>query len=189
MKTFKEIKAALAEIAAVIKELPSQVQEKAYDLLVTSFLEKEKTPTTLTGQDAHTEDESTINIPDKKTRKKANIAKESFQLDKSLTLVGNDKIPSFRTFVEQKSPKSNAHFTVVAIYYLKKYLNIDKINVGHIYTCYKDANRKTPGNLQQNLKDLSSKRYGYIDLRSSEDIGLPTRGETFIEHDLPVKSK
>lgn len=106
-----------------------------------------------------------------------------------MNLKGGGSIPSFEKFVDQKKPKTNIQFTAVAVYYLKKFMEVKTLGPSHIYTCYKEVKRKTPGNLIQNLYDVSSSKHGYIDIISIDNIGLPTRGESYVEHDLPIKTK
>ena len=183
MKDYDEVKKAISEIGIIIEKLPENVQQKAFDVLLASFLEKSEVKSKENSITVNKQN----NITKRKPRKKSGITKESFQLDKNLDLRGNNETPSFISFVESKKPASNIEFNVVAVYYLKKYAKLSKVDINQIYTCYKDVNRKVPGNMQQSIHDTSSSRYGYIDLSISDDIALPTRGETFVENDLPKK--
>lgn len=184
MKNYDEVKKAITEIGVIIGKLPENVQQKAFDVLLASFFEKSEVNSK---EDSITVNNQNNNITKRKSKKKSGITKESFQLDKNLDLKGNNETPSFRNFVENKKPASSIEFNVVALYYFKKYAKLSKVNINQIYTCYKDVNRKVPGNMQQSIHNTSSSRYGYIDLSSSDDIALPTRGETFVEDDLPKK--
>lgn len=183
MKNYDEVKAAITEIGVIIGKLPENVQQKAFDVLLASFLEKSEVKSKENSITVNKQN----NITKRKSKKKSSITKESFQLDKNLDLRGNNETPSFKSFVERKKPASNIEFNVVAVYYLKKNAKLSTVNINQIYTCYKDVNRKVPGNMQQSIHDTSSSRYGYIDLSMSDDIALPTRGETFVENDLPRK--
>ena len=183
MKDYDEVKKAISEIGIIIEKLPENVQQKAFDVLLASFLEKSEVKSKENSITVNKQN----NITKRKPREKSGITKESFQLDKNLDLRGNNETPSFISFVESKKPASNIEFNVVAVYYLKKYAKLSKVDINQIYTCYKDVNRKVPGNMQQSIHDTSSSRYGYIDLSISDDIALPTRGETFVENDLPKK--
>lgn len=186
MKSYSEVKAAISEIGKTINTLPESVQHKAFDILLNLFLEN-KSPS-FVKPSSPTLPKKTA-LKEKKTRKKGSGSKESFHLDKNLKLKGDNKIPSFIQFVEEKNPTSNIQFNAVAVYYLRKILGMANINIDKIYTCYKEVGRKVPGNMLQSIHDTSSSRYGYIDLSNGDDISIPTRGETFVEHDLPKKAK
>ena len=45
-------------------------------------------------------------------------------------------------------------------------------------------NYRVPNNLQQNLTDTSSSRYGYIS-RKDGKYSMTVMGNNFVEHDLP----
>jgi hypothetical protein len=117
----------------------------------------------------------------RKTKKAKSFAP---QLVKDLNLRGDDKVPSFKSFYEEKKPKMNIHITALAVYYLSKILHYDKIDANAIYTCYKELPVKVPENIPQNLRDTSRSRYGFIDYK--DDIcTISVRGENLIEKDLP----
>lgn len=108
---------------------------------------------------------------------------------KDLNLRGSGSTPSFRDFVAEKQPKSSIEFTAVAVYYLTKLLGLTGVTAAHVNTCYKEVGQRPPGSFKQNLWDTSSNRYGYIDAGDMNDIRMPHRGETFVEHDLPRQKK
>ena len=115
--------------------------------------------------------------------KKRNIT-NNFQLLKDLDLSGNNSKSSLKDFMEEKNPSSNVHKTATFVYYLQMILGIDGITIDHIFTCYKSMNYRIPNNLQQNLTDTSSSKYGYIN-RKDGKYSLTNIGTNFIEHDLP----
>lgn len=86
--------------------------------------------------------------------------------------------------MEEKNPATNVHKTAAFIYYLQVILGIDGITIDHVFTCYKSMNYRIPNNLQQNLTDTSSSKYGYIN-RKDGKYSMTIIGTNFIEHDLP----
>ncbi len=128
-----------------------------------------------------TEKDSPVGVQTKKVKK---VKSFTPQLDKSLDLRGTDKIKSFKAFYEEKMPKTNIHITTVAVYYLNKIMNYEKIDVNAIYTCYKELPVKVPENIVQNLRDTSSSKYGFIDYKDNL-CSLTVRGENVVEKDLP----
>ena len=106
----------------------------------------------------------------KKTVKKA---QGTLKLLKDLNLAANKSNKSFEDFVTDKKPKSNIQFNAIAVYYLKKIVKEKNVGPNHVYTCYKNVNRKTPKNytaFTQSLRDTASNDWGYIDADDIEDI-------------------
>lgn len=117
-----------------------------------------------------------------KSRKKNGMS--NIQLIKDLDLSGTDSIKSLKDFMEEKRPASNVQKTTVFVYYLQNFLELDEITIDHIFTCYKSMNYRIPNNLQQNLSDTSSSKYGYIN-RKDGKYSMTILGSNLIEHDLP----
>lgn len=128
-----------------------------------------------------------VQVLDKKTskNKKKNSSKQP-QLIKDLDLSGKNTAKSLKDFTEEKKPKSNIEKTTVYIYYLQNILQQDDITIDHVFTCYKNCGDKYPLNLQQNLNDTSSSRYGYIEIIGGK-YKMSIAGINFVEHDLPKK--
>lgn len=125
-----------------------------------------------------------------KSKKKASgNKKQSFSINKNINLRGNDKIKSFNDFVLEKKPSSAIVFNTISVYYLKQMMNVDKVSINEIYTCYKDADRKPPDDLVQSIRDTSSTKYGYLDSADMNNITIPHRGISFVEYDLPKDKK
>lgn len=149
----------------------------------THFKEDEQRP--LADELTQIDKESSVISPPKKAKKNKSFMP---QLVKSLDLRGNADVKSFKAFYEEKMPKSNIHITTIAVYYLRKILNYEKIDVNAIYTCYKELPVKVSVNILQNLRDTSSSKYGFIDYK--DDLcSLTVRGENLVEQDLPESKK
>lgn len=108
------------------------------------------------------------------------------QLINSLDLSGKGVDRSLNEFVTQKIPTSNIERTTVFVYYLQNILQVTEITLDHIFTCYRYVNERVPKNLQQNLTDTASSRYGYI-IGNDGNYTMSILGSNFIEHDLPKK--
>ncbi len=95
---------------------------------------------------------------------------------------------SFRDFVTKKLPnKSTAvEICLMAVYYLKKVLNIPNVSSNHVYTCFKDLNARVPANLENKLSVVKSTT-SWIETSNKNDLGITTIGENYVEFDLPLK--
>ena len=192
MPTYSEIKEELLQISNILKTFPELIQSKVYDLLISSYLgNKVSVEAIVKGQKEKVPDTDKKTITKKKTAKqKATTSKkQSFSIIKELNLRGGDHTQSFRNFIEEKNPSSAIEFNTASVYYLKEKLRLDNVSINHIYTCYKEVKRKPPGDLIQSVRDTSGTKYGYIDSSDSDDIKIPHRGITFVDHDLPKKSE
>lgn len=117
--------------------------------------------------------------------KKKNNSKQP-QLIKDLDLSGKSVGKSLKEFVEEKKPSTNIERTPVFIYYLQNTLQITDITIDHVFSCYKDIGVRLPQNLQQNLNDIASSKYGYIEVNGGK-YKLSILGTNLVEHDLPKK--
>lgn len=124
-----------------------------------------------------------------KGKMKTNTRKESYSFVKDLNLRGNGQdVESLKDFYAKKLPSSAMERTTVFVYYLCRFLKINNVGVGHIYTCYKEVGEKVPAALRQNLLDTAHRK-GTIDTSSLDNVTLTTRGENMVELDLPPKEK
>ncbi|MEL7655974.1 MAG: hypothetical protein AAGU75_08710 [Bacillota bacterium] len=119
-----------------------------------------------------------------KSRKKGSVKQP--QLLKDLDLSGKGVNKSLKDFVNEKKPSSNIERSTVYIYYLQNELQIAEITIDHVFTCYKDTGVKYPQNIIQNLSDISSSKYGYIETTNGK-YKMSISGTNFVEHDLPKK--
>lgn len=193
MPTYEEIKSEIIELAEVLKKYPEPLQGKVFNILISKFLGN-NVNINLDSVESSLEEE--VNEPEtekikgnqpkakKQSTPKKSTPKDSFQIIKDLDLKGINGKESFVDFYKTKAPKTNIEFNVVAIYYLSKIMDIPSVNIDHVYTCYKEAGKKIPGNLRQSLGDTSSSKYGYINSKDN-NFTIPVRGENLIEHDLP----
>jgi len=121
-------------------------------------------------------------------QKRASKAGESYKPVPDLHLSGTDKIPSLKNYYKEKNPTSAQECNAVFIYYLKKMLEIEKVGINHVYTCYKAVGAKVPGRLYQSLVDTQNRKT-WIITGDIQDIGISTIGEGFVEGELPKSQK
>lgn len=120
---------------------------------------------------------------DQKGSKKSK-AKSIIALDKSLNLSPSGK-KSAAQFATEKSPANSMQKCVVAVYYLRDILELEKISVSMVYTVFKTLGWVVPADLKNTLQKAGSE--GWLDTGDAEDIKLTSMGENLIEHSLPPK--
>lgn len=113
--------------------------------------------------------------------------KPTISLVKDLDLNPDGK-KSFRSFAQEKAPKSGFEKCVVAIYYLHDELGLDGVTSDHVFTCFKDAGWRVPSDLY-NVLVATSSRKGWLDTSDMMNIKVTHRGENLIEQDLPRTKK
>lgn len=184
---FIEKKKMLEETAELIKLFPANLQEKVFDFIiynrikVPNFVEEELVEENETPQNVETP-----KIHKTNTQKKASN-KTMPQIIKDLNLRPTDK-QTLQNFYNAKNPSGNIQSTAVMVYYLETILECTGITANHIFTCYRELGIKIPGNLDQNLRDCASSKYGYIVFIEGK-CSLSVRGTNFVEQDLPKKAK
>ena len=124
-----------------------------------------------------------------KRAKKRTSGKTKLRLsrDKNLNLQPKSK-QTFAKFIDEKKPKSNMERCLLSTYYILQILDLEKCTINHVYTCFKDQGWRVPPNLGNALQEAAS-RQGWLDTTDRNDIHLTTRGENYVEHDLPKKEK
>ena len=150
-----------------------------------SLTEKEEAPVVAKSKMQHreiVEDVGQASQVATKARKKTQ--QNTAQLLKDLDLSErNGAEKSLKDFVGEKNPSSNVQKTAVFVYYLEKFMNVEEITIDHIFTCYKNMGYRVPNNLQQNLTDTCSSKYGYIS-RKDGKYSMTVLGDNYIEFDI-----
>lgn len=186
--TLRDLLEAMPSIAKVVNTFTSDaVQQKAFAVLmhalgVESEIEKSEKPP---GQKTKTKRATKRPALTEKGRKsrKAQAGPPKFKSDLNLRPKGKK---SLKDFAAEKKPKSNEERFAVMVYYLEKTLQEKAIDRDHIYTCFKELGGvKFPLQIDAVLRN-SARRKGWIDTSNSSDLKITTRGENFVEHDLPA---
>lgn len=102
---------------------------------------------------------------------------------KDLDLSGGTDGPSLKEFYGRYDHKTNYERNLIFTYYLKQVISIDKVNLDHIFTCYRNVEHKIPKALEQSMRD-TAKDKGWVDIDNLEDIDVPIAGINHLEHDM-----
>ena len=113
-----------------------------------------------------------------KTGKKA---KTIISMDKSLNLSPSGK-KSAAAFANEKSPTNAMQKGVVAVYYLREFIALEKVSVSAVYTFFKTLGWPLPADLANKLQQAGSQ--GWLDTSDRENIKLTSMGENLVEHKL-----
>lgn len=118
--------------------------------------------------------------------KAAKKPKTILSMDKNLNLNPAGK-PSAAQFAAGKSPTNVKEKCVVAAYYLRDVLAVEKVTAQGVLTFFKHLSWPVPADLKNTLQQAGSA--GWLDTSDSEDIKITSSGENLVEHDLPTKAK
>ncbi len=194
MASYEELKTELSNVAKILEQFPDPLKEKAFDLLMGHFIGQNSMKASSSAIDIPEPEGENLAIGEKKKENKGKgtsrkgPAKESYKIDRDLNLRGDESIPSFRNFVEQKNPNTQMEFNAVAVYYLRKILNQENVTLDHAFTCYDEVTRRPPEAFRQSFTDTKNKQ-GWVEFDESGYLQIPHRGAVFVEHDLPRKEK
>lgn len=132
------------------------------------------------------EDLSTPSASTNSKPKKSQHKPPTMEIVKDLDLRPKEKC-SCREFYSQKNPITQEQAITVVVYYLKRFLDLDKVTPDHVFTCFKDVGRRTPKYLPQAIRD-TAKRKGWVDTSERGNIKVTNHGENLVEHDLPASN-
>jgi hypothetical protein len=193
MSRYEELKIEIPIIGKLVGELPPEVRHGAFDALVSAFLDQDPNRLSTSHQPSTKAAQSRtksaqVPIPSKgeatKSDRKRETSRESYQIDRALDLRGNESVPSLKQFVSGKKPGSARELNAIAVYYLKKILNLEEATLNHAYTCYVEVGRRPPDHFKQSFIDTKNK-VGWIEFDDQGRLQIPHRGVVFVEHDLP----
>ncbi len=184
---YNVLKDKMQEISSIVSKFPESVQEKVFDLLISSLIKPDDKNNFKASAPKSPARKKTKKESAPKSKRTSTKKKDSFTLLKDLDLTGkavNDE--SFADFIKHKKFKSHVQFITISVYYLEKIMNLENITIDHVFTCYKNISKRPPDNLIQAFKDASGKRFGYIDFSNRENITIPHIGETHVENDWEI---
>lgn len=105
------------------------------------------------------------------------ISVDAPKLDKNLDTA------KLGAFYAQYEPKNNADKILIFLKFITEELEIENPNTDQVYTCFKKTGEKIPRAFAQAFYNTSS-RSGFIDFRSSTDIGITIAGDNRFNHEL-----
>ncbi|MDX1537759.1 hypothetical protein [Arsukibacterium sp.] len=114
-------------------------------------------------------------------------SKKAPEFLKNLDLSGSGDSPSLKNFFSGYQHKTNYERNLIFVHYLKEILEVEKVTLDHIFTCYKNVGHKIPKALEQSLRD-TSKEKGWVDIDDLEDIKVPVAGFNHLTHDMEKSS-
>lgn len=118
--------------------------------------------------------------------KSSKKSKTIISMDKTLNLSPNGK-QSAAQFGAEKSPSNVIQKSVVAVYYLRDVLELEKVSVEGVFTFFKTLSWPVPADLKNTLQQAGT--HGFLDTSDSQAIKLTSLGENLVEHELPAKAK
>lgn len=113
-------------------------------------------------------------------------AKTIIAMDKTLNLIPAGK-QSAMDFAAEKAPTNVKEKGVVAVYYLRDIIGMEKVTAQAVFTFFKTVMWPVPADLKNVLQQAGT--MGWLDTADSEDIKLTSSGENLVEHSLSAKGK
>ena len=113
-------------------------------------------------------------------------AKTIISMDKSLNLAPSGK-KSAVDFAAEKAPANVKQKCVVAVYYLRDFIEVPNVTTSAVYTFFKTLGWPVPADLKNTLQQAGTE--GWLDTADGEDVKLTSMGENLVEHSLPPKAK
>jgi hypothetical protein len=111
----------------------------------------------------------------------------SYSMVGGLNLMPSGK-PSLKEFFAEKNPNGQQEQVAVFVYYLEKILGLTSgIGVNHLYTCFKEVQKKVPPDILQAVRNTVNRK-AWVDATDPNSLRITTKGENFVEQELP-KSK
>lgn len=182
MRDYSELKSELPQMLEIVDKFPDRLQEQVLGILIAQFLGTESADSSPSPAIENSDPPTVAPAKESQPRHRRS-SKETFNILSELDLhPSNHK--SLVEFVKEKNPTDSQEFNTVFVYYLARELTTEAITPSHVYTCYKETNQRVPNALIQTLRN-TEKRKGWIDPRDLKNIKITTRGENFVEHDLP----
>lgn len=118
--------------------------------------------------------------------KSSKKSKTIISMDKSLNLTPSGKQSAVQ-FGGEKAPTNVIQKCVVAVYYLRDILEVDKVTLESVFTFFKTLSWPVPADLKNTLQQAGT--HGFLDTADSQHIKLTSAGENLVEHELPAKAK
>jgi hypothetical protein len=107
----------------------------------------------------------------------------SYNFVTDLNLQPEDK-PHLREFFKEKNPRDQQEQVAVFLYYLGQMLGLTGINANHLYTCFRDVEKRVPKEILQIVRNTAARK-GWVDATDPKNLRITTPGQNFVAHDLP----
>lgn len=104
-------------------------------------------------------------------------------LDKNLDTSG------IKEFYARYKPSNHPEKILIFMRFLVDEKQIENPNTDQIYTCYHAVSEKPAAAFSQSFRDTSSKKHGYINYNSANNISLTFIGNRHFDHELKKASE
>jgi hypothetical protein len=190
---FREFLSRMPEIAAAVNAFQSEAAQRVVvEALIRELGLHAGVTTTAEISDATDQPKNSGNLTRNRHRPAQPASRKKTRRPGPTLLKDLDLRPangkSWREFATEKNPTSTRERSIVALYYLRQILTLGAVGSDHIYTCFKDMGWKLPTDFNNHLQVVAKER-GWLNTAEMSDIGLTSRGENFVEHDLPRKAQ
>ena len=113
--------------------------------------------------------------------------KETYKIDLNLNLMPKDKESLIGFYSKYSIKGSYSHF-LLFIYYLQMVHGLEKINLNHIYTCFKEVKIMPPNHFKQTATNIKNQK-GWIDTTDMNNIRLTQSGQNEVEFKFKTSNK
>jgi hypothetical protein len=198
---YDRLVAKLPEMAEAVKVFDGAgLQERAFDALSSALLASGPAPgsdgTGAGGKDAGSRRAGATRTRARKagaqpieghTTRPPRARRGNFVVEKGLDFRPSGT-SAFKDYVTEKAPSSLNERNTVAVFYLKEFMNVDKVAISHVLAAFREAGWKPAAQPDTALRKTASAQ-GWLDTSSSDDIRLTPSGSYLVEHELPREKR
>lgn len=121
--------------------------------------------------------------PARKARVRKPAAKKSFSRVKDINFRPEDKV-SLRDFAAEKSPSNFHEKSLITVYYLEEFLEVEAIEIGHLLAAYDECGWKSPSD-PENSVAVTASRKNWLDTSDRKAIKTTHSGRNAVQYDMP----
>ena len=91
---------------------------------------------------------------------------------------------TMREFVASKNAESDVDVVVASVYYMRRMMQLPKVNASHVLSAFRELNKPVPVDLKQTIRNIKKNKI-YLDFEDIfEDIRITSQGDNHVEHDM-----
>lgn len=127
----------------------------------------------------------------RKQKKKKTSSNINLEQPKQVSdLFPKEKIEDFKNFIDEKTPSNHQEYYTTFAYWIKQKLDLKDVSINEMWTAYKIIGVRPPKKLIQVFRDTKKLKMWFENTQGKKGRYFITSvGETFVEHDLPAKTK
>ncbi len=148
-----------------------------------------------------TDDSETLGIPDSGPNPSSNATAsrgrrrgggQKMDRNSGLSLVPNlDFVPtgkkSLKDFFAERGPRTSEEKILVYISYMAETLELPKITVNHVFSCFQPTGEKYPADLPQTIRNIIKKKAWLA--QDGDNLSVTTQGSNYLSHDMGRRSE